>query len=181
MALQDREILIGITGGVAAYKTAEVVSTLVQRGARVSTVMTANALNFIGKTTFEALTNRSVLIDMFDPQEHPLGEHIGLARRADVYLIAPATANCLAKLAHGIADDLVTALALSATCPLIAAPAMNVEMWQKPPVQRNVAQLRDDGWTLVGPEEGWLSCGVTGAGRMSSPADLIEAVESVLQ
>lgn len=174
--LKDREILVGVCGGIAAYKVADLVSKLVQAGAKVTVVMTQAASHFIGKTTFEALTGRPVYLDMFAPQEHPIGEHIGLARRAELYVIAPGTADVIAKLANGHADDLVTTLALSTTCPLLVAPAMNNDMWAKPAVQRNLQQLDADGIHLVGPGEGWLSCGATGPGRMSEPTEILDAI-----
>ena len=180
MHLTGREILIGVTGGIAAYKTADLASKLVQAGAQVTVVMTRSARRFIGPTTFEALTGRPVYVDMFRPQEHFLGEHIGLSRRAELYVIAPATADALAKLAHGLADDLVSTLALSVTCPILVAPAMNNEMWRKPAVQRNVAQLQADGVQIVGPGEGWLSCQSLGPGRMAEPAEIIGEIEKQL-
>jgi phosphopantothenoylcysteine decarboxylase/phosphopantothenate--cysteine ligase len=180
MSLTGREILIGVTGGIAAYKTADLVSKLVQAGAGVTVVMTRSARKFIGPTTFEALTGRPVYVDMFRPREHYLGEHIGLARRAELYVIAPATADMLAKLAHGLADDLVSTLALSVTCPVVVAPAMNNEMWAKPAVQRNVAQLAADGLHLVGPAEGWLSCQSVGPGRMAEPVEILDRTRQLL-
>jgi phosphopantothenoylcysteine decarboxylase/phosphopantothenate--cysteine ligase len=178
--MQDREILLGVTGGIAAYKAADLCSKLVQSAARVTVVMTRAAGRFIGRTTFEALTGRPVYRDMFRPQEHHLGEHIGLARRADLYVIAPCTADCIAKLAHGLADDLVSTLALSVTCPILIAPAMNNEMWSKPSVQRNVDQLRSDGLHVVGPAEGWLSCQSVGPGRMAEPAEIRRIIADLL-
>ncbi|MFO1095558.1 MAG: bifunctional phosphopantothenoylcysteine decarboxylase/phosphopantothenate--cysteine ligase CoaBC [Planctomycetaceae bacterium] len=178
--MKGREILIGVTGGIAAYKTAQLVSSLVQAGAGVTVVMTRAARKFVGPTTFQALTGRPVYTDMFRPQEHFIGEHIGLARRAELYVIAPASADMLAKLAHGQADDLVSTLALSVTCPILAAPAMNNEMWAKAAVQRNVKQLQADGVTLIGPDEGWLSCQSVGPGRMSEPAAILEAIRAKL-
>jgi phosphopantothenoylcysteine decarboxylase/phosphopantothenate--cysteine ligase len=178
--LRDQEILLGISGGVAAYKSADLCSKLVQQGAKVTVVMTESSLKFIGKATFEALTNRPVYTDLFAPQEHFLGEHIGLARRANLLVIAPATANVLGRLAHGLADDLLTTVALAVTCPVLLAPAMNNEMWIKPSVQRNVEQLRADGIRIAGPAEGWLSCGVLGPGRMAEPADLLGEIASML-
>jgi phosphopantothenoylcysteine decarboxylase/phosphopantothenate--cysteine ligase len=180
MDFTGREILVGVTGGIAAYKAADLVSRLMQAGARLTVVMTPSARRFIGRTTFEALTGRPVCIDMFRPREHFLGEHIGLARRAELYVIAPATANALAKLAHGLADDLVSTLALSVTCPVLAAPAMNNEMWRKPAVQRNVAQLQADGVFLVGPGEGWLSCQSVGPGRMAEPSQIVNEIARLL-
>lgn len=179
-SLSGKEILLGVSGGVAAYKSADLVSKLVQQGASVTVVMTASAHQFIGPTTFEALTNRPVYTEMFSPREHFLGEHIGLARRAELFVIAPATANIIGCLANGIADDLLTTLALAVTCPVLVAPAMNNEMWSKPAVQRNVEQLRVDGLTIIGPAAGWLSCGATGPGRMAEPAEILNAISQVL-
>ena len=174
--VHGREILLGVTGGVAAYKSADLCSRLVQLGAKVTVVMTHAATEFIGKTTFEALTGRPVYQQIFDPQEHFIGEHIGLARRAELFVIAPATAHTIGRLAHGLADDLLTTLALAVTCPVIVAPAMNNEMWTKPSVQRNLQQLIADGIQLIGPAAGWLSCGVIGPGRMEEPQELLKAI-----
>lgn len=178
--ISGRELLLGVTGGIAAYKTADLCSRLVQRGAAVSVVMTRSAEKFIGRTTFEALTGRPVYRGTFQPREHHIGEHIGLARRAELMVVAPASANYLAKLAHGLADDLLSTLALSFTGPLLVAPAMNTEMWNKPAVQRNVAQLREDGVHLVAPGSGWLSCGQVGEGRMAEPDEILDAIERLL-
>ncbi len=178
--MQGREILLAVTGGVAAYKSADLTSKLVQAGAHVTVVMTRAARRFIGATTFEALTGRPVYRDMFRPREHHIGEHIGLARRAELYVIAPCTADMIGKLAHGLADDLASTLALSVTCPVVIAPAMNNEMWAKPSVQRNVSQLREDGLHIVGPAEGWLSCQNIGPGRMSEPAQILETIRELL-
>lgn len=176
MSLTDRELLIGVTGGVAAYKAAEVVSRCVQSGAGVTVVLTRSAGRFVGAATFEALTGRPVYSSLFQPREHFKGEHIGLAERAELFCIAPATANTLAKLAHGMADDLLSTLALSFSGPLLLAPAMNCEMWSKPAVQRNVEQLGADGAMLLEPAEGWLSCRRVGAGRMAEPETIVAAI-----
>jgi phosphopantothenoylcysteine decarboxylase/phosphopantothenate--cysteine ligase len=149
-------------------------------GAAVSVVLTRSARQFIGATTFEALTNRPVHTKLFSPREHPLGEHIGLARRAELLVVAPATADCLAKFAHGLADDLLTTLYLAFTGPVLVAPAMNADMWAKPAVRRNVAQLQADGVRFVDPGEGWLSCGAVGPGRMAEPAAILERIEQLL-
>ena len=178
--LENREILLGVCGGIAAYKSADLASKLVQEGAAVTVVMTESAERFIGPTTFEALTNRPVHRHLFSPQEHFQGEHIGLARRAELLVVAPATANYLAKIAHGIADDLLSALPLTITCPLLLAPAMNSEMWSKKSVQRNVHQLLEDGIQIIEPDSGWLSCGQVGAGRMPEPAKILEKIREVL-
>ncbi len=180
-SIAGREVLLGVSGGIAAYKAADLASKLVQAGAKVSVVLTDSATRFIGRTTFEALTGRPVYVGLFDPQEHYIGEHIGLARRAEVYVIAPATAEVLAALAHGHAGNLVTTLALSVTCPVLVAPAMNSEMWAKPAVQRNVARLREDGIHIAEPGAGWLSCGTIGAGRMAEPAELLDRITTLLK
>lgn len=178
--MQGREILMGVTGGIAAYKIADLTSKLVQAGANVTVAMTASATKFIGPTTFEALTGRPVYVDLFDPVEHFRGEHIGLAKRAALYVIAPATADIIAKLAQGHADDLVSTLALTVTCPILIAPAMNTEMWRKPPVIRNLRQVESDGMTVLQPEDGWLSCGQIGPGRMCEPAAILSHIRVAL-
>lgn len=180
-SLQRREILLGVTGGVAAYKAADLASKLIQAGAAVSVVMTEAASHFIGKTTFEALTGRPVYVGLFDPREHYIGEHIGLARRAELLVIAPATADFIAKLATGQADDLLSTLALAVTCPLLVAPAMNADMWAKPAVQRNVNQLIADGVQIAPPTDGWLSCGLIGPGRMQDPPALLTQIQSLFE
>lgn len=174
--MNGREILIGVTGGVAAYKTAELVSRCIQAGAQCTVVMTRAARRFIGPTTFEALTSRPVYGSMFRPREHFKGEHIALAERAELYCIAPVTANMLAKLAQGMADDLVSTLALSVSGPLLLAPAMNQRMWSHAAVQRNVKQVQADGAHLIQPEEGWLSCRQVGPGRMAEPEMIFETM-----
>jgi phosphopantothenoylcysteine decarboxylase len=179
--LAGREILLGVTGGIAAYKVADLASKLVQAKAHVSVILTAAAEKFIGATTFEALTNRPVNGDLFSPQEHFQGEHIGLARRAKLLVIAPATADFLAKLALGQADDLLSTAALVVTCPILVAPAMNREMWAKPAVQRNVATIKGDGIQIIEPGSGWLSCGEVGAGRMAEPETIFDAIQQLFQ
>jgi phosphopantothenoylcysteine decarboxylase len=179
--MNGRELLIGVTGGIAAYKTAALVSQLVQSGAGVSVILTASAREFIGAATFEALTGRPVHAQVFGEPGHPLGAHIELAQRAELLCVAPATANYLAKAAHGLADDLLSTLTLSFAGKIIVAPAMNCEMWSKPAVQRNVSQLRSDGFIMVDPEEGWLSCRQQGAGRMASPETIRAAIEQQLK
>lgn len=174
--MQNRELVIGVSGGIAAYKTAALVSQLVQAGANVTVVTTPSAEKFVGAATFAALTGRPVATSCFDDPQHPLGAHITLAQAADLLCIAPATANTLAKLAHGLADDLLSTLYLSFTGPVILAPAMNCEMWDKPAVQRNVKQLLTDGVEFVGPEEGWLSCRTKGMGRMAAPDTIFAAI-----
>ncbi|MDF1744940.1 MAG: flavoprotein [Gimesia sp.] len=178
--MQGREILLGVSGGIAAYKTADLTSKLVQQGAAVSVVMTQAAQKFIGATTFEALTGRPGYQGVFSPQEHFQGEHIGLARRAELFVIAPATANVIAQMAHGFAEDLLSTLTLTCTAPILIAPAMNADMWAKPAVQRNLAQLKEDGIQIVEPGEGWLSCGISGKGRMAEPAEILSRMKEIL-
>jgi phosphopantothenoylcysteine decarboxylase/phosphopantothenate--cysteine ligase len=175
--MQGRELLVGVSGGIAAFKTAALVSQLVQAGAGVTVVMTRSATRLVGPKTFEALTGRPVGTKTFGPGAHP---HIELARQAEIFCIAPATANILAKAALGLADDLVSTLLLSCTGPILLAPAMNAEMWKKPAVERNVAQLRADGLMIIDPEEGYLSCGEVGPGRMASPEAIFRAIAETL-
>ena len=174
------EVIVGVSGGIAAYKTAALVSTLVQSGTSVTVVMTSAAREFIGPATFAALTGRPVAEKIFAEDAHPLGAHIELAQRAELLCVAPATANVLAKMAGGMADDLLSTLALCFTGPVLLAPAMNCEMWEKPAVQRNVAQLRKDGVHFVDPEEGWLSCRQRGVGRMAAPEKILAAINDLL-
>ena len=159
--LAGREIVVGVSAGIAAYKAAALVSLLVQRGAGVSVVLTRNARRFVGAATFAALTGRPVAARSFDPR-YPLGAHIELAAKADVVVVAPATADLLAKAAQGAADDLLTTLLLCAECPVLLAPAMNSAMWAKPAVQRNVERLAADGATIIQPGSGWLSWALYG-------------------
>lgn len=174
--MDGREILLGVSGGIAAYKSADLASKLVQQGASLSVVMTHSAKKFVGPATFAALTGRRVHVDLFDVQEHATGAHIGLARRAEFMIVAPASANFLAKAAGGLADDLLSTLVLSFTGPILLAPAMNTQMWNKPAVQRNVQQLQEDGFHFVEPGTGWLSCREVGAGRMAEPAEILDAL-----
>ena len=178
--MKGRELLIGVTGGIGAYKTAALVSELVQAGANVTAVLTEAAREFIGPATFEALTGRPVPGGLFGDPDYPLGAHIELARRAEVLCVAPATANFLAKSAVGLADDLLSTLYLAFRGPVVLAPAMNAEMWTKSAVQRSVAQLLADGVAIVDPEEGWLSCRDRGVGRMAAPEKIRAAIEKAL-
>jgi len=178
--MNGREIVVGVTGGIAAYKTAALVSRLVQAGAGVRVVMTAAAEQFIGAATFAALTGRPVVRDAFDPAQFPLGAHIELAQQGELLCVAPATANFLAKAAQGIADDLLGTLYLCFTGPVIACPAMNCEMWEHAAVKRNVTQLGSDGVHFVDPEEGWLSCRKRGVGRMADPEKIYAGIERLL-
>ena len=176
--MNGRELVVGVTGGIAAYKTAMLVSRLVQAGAGVSVVMTRAATELVGPKTFEALTGRAVRTEMFGPGAHP---HIELAQQGELLCVAPATANLLAKAASGLADDLLSTLLLSFTGPMVLAPAMNTNMWSKPAVGRNVRQLRDDGFLVIEPETGYLSCGTTGPGRMASPEKIFGVIAQTLE
>jgi phosphopantothenoylcysteine decarboxylase/phosphopantothenate--cysteine ligase len=175
----SHELIIGVSGGIAAYKTATLVSSLVQHGHGVSVVMTRSARRFIGPATFRALTGRPVVCGGFD-RHYPLGAHIELADKADLLCIAPASANILAKAAYGLADDLLSTLLLSFTGPTIFAPAMNSAMWEKPSVQRNIKTLRGDGFHFVDPQAGWQSCRRQGMGRLADPADIEAAIQKLL-
>jgi phosphopantothenoylcysteine decarboxylase/phosphopantothenate--cysteine ligase len=172
-------LIVGVTGGIAAFKTAALVSSLVQDGYTVEVVMTRAAREFVGPATFQALTGRHVATDVFD-SNFPLGAHIELAERGDLLCVAPASADFLAKAAHGLADDLLSTLVLSFAGPILIAPAMNVDMWEKPAVQRNAATLRADGYHFVGPAEGWQSCRRSGAGRMAEPAEIRQQIDALL-
>ena len=175
--MNGRRLVIGVTGGIAAYKTAALVSRLVQAGATVTVVMTQSATRLVGPKTFEALSGRPVRTDMWGPGAHP---HIELAEEAELLCVAPATANLLAKAACGLADDLLSTLLLAFSGPIVLAPAMNSHMWNKPAVQRNVEQLRADRFLLVDPEEGYLSCGAVGVGRMASPDKIFQVIADTL-
>jgi phosphopantothenoylcysteine decarboxylase len=175
------EVLVGICGGIAAFKTAALVSQLVQADLGVRVVLTDAARRFVGSATFAALSGRPVAEQDFDDRQYPLGEHITLAEQADVLCVAPATASFLAKAAHGMADDMLSTLYLSFTGPVLLAPAMSCDMWEKPAVQRNARQLADDGAVLIGPEEGWLSCRRRGAGRMAAPETIFGAIRQALE
>ena len=175
------EIIVGVSGGIAACKTAALVSDLVQSGIGVSVVMTRAATKFVGPATFRALTGRRVYTRVFDSQEFPLGPHIELARQARLLCVAPASANFMAQAAHGLASDLLSTLLLSFTGRVVVAPAMNTEMWNKAAVQRNLQQLRADGLQIVDPKEGWLSCRQQGLGRMAEPEEIAEVVRTLLE
>ncbi len=171
--LANKKLLLGITGGVAAYKAAELVRLLIKTGAEVQVVMTEGAQQFITPITLQALSGKPVFTSMWDggvPNGMP---HIELSRNADAVVIAPASADFMAKLLHGRADDLLSTLCLARDCPLLIAPAMNRQMWENPATQRNVAQLIQDGITMLGPDSGDQACGETGMGRMLEPEDLL--------
>ncbi|MCC9657629.1 flavoprotein [Rhodopirellula halodulae] len=179
MAVTTRRILLAIGGGIAAYKAADLCSKMAQAGYQVQVVTTHAATKFIGDATLAALSGRPVVHDGFDSR-FPLGSHIELTRGIDAMVVAPATANLLSEFANGAASDLIGTLYLQNTRPVLLAPAMSDPMWNHPAVQRNIATLREDGCHFIGPEDGWLSCRVKGTGRMSEPADILCALESIL-
>ena len=173
-----KRLVLGVTGGVAAYKAAELTRLLVKNGVEVQVIMTEAACHFVAPATFQALSGKPVLTDLWDGQAAGGMAHIDVTRNADAVLIAPASADFLAKLAHGAANDLLSAVCLARACPLLVAPAMNREMWDNPATQRNIAQLKHDGVTLLGPASGLQACGETGMGRMVEPETLLEDIES---
>jgi phosphopantothenoylcysteine decarboxylase/phosphopantothenate--cysteine ligase len=180
VSLKGREIVLAVCGGIAAYKVADLTSKMVQAGAGVTVVMTPDAARFVTPLTFEALSGRKVLSDPWVLHDTSDPQHISLTERADLMLVAPATANTIAKIAHGLCDDLVSLLACAAACPIAYAPAMNNRMWANPITQENVKRLRGAGHRFIGPEDGWLACRNTGPGRMSEPGAIMEAVAGML-
>ena len=180
MLLAGKNIVLGVTGGIAAYKAAELVSRLKKQGANVDVVMTKNATEFVAPLTFETLSARPVTVDTFARAQSWEVEHVALAQKADLMLIAPATANVMAKLVCGIADDMLTTTLLATKAPILLAPAMNTGMWEAAVTQQNLATLLGRGVHIIGPESGLLACGDIGAGRMSEPVDIVEAAAAVL-
>ena len=176
--LANKRILLGITGGIAAYKAAELVRELQRSGADVQVVMTPSACKFITPLTLQALSGRPVYTEMWDDRVSNGMPHIELSRDRDLVVIAPATADFIAKLVRGIADDLLSTLCLARECPLMVAPAMNRQMWENPATQRNVAQLREDGIAVLGPGAGDQACGEIGMGRMLEPSDLVRELSA---
>lgn len=174
--LKGKKIILGITGGIAAYKSAALTSLFIKSGADVQVIMTEHAREFIAPLTFEALTNRRCLTDTFDRNHEYSTEHVALAKEADAVLIAPATANVIAKLAHGIADDMLTTTVLACDCPKIIAPAMNTRMYENPATMENMDTLKRYGMTVIEPARGRLACGDVGAGKMPEPEELLQYV-----
>src|SRR5690242_10519605 len=175
-ALKGREVVVAVCGGIAAYKVADVVSKLVQLGAGVTVCMTKGAQKFVTPLTFEALSGRAVRMGTFELVESSDPQHIALTERADLMLVAPATSNIIAKVAHGLCDDLVSLLVCASACPVVFAPAMNNRMWENPIAKENVAKLSGLGYRFIGPEAGWLACRNVGAGRLSEPQKIVDEV-----
>jgi phosphopantothenoylcysteine decarboxylase/phosphopantothenate--cysteine ligase len=175
-----KEVVVAVCGGIAAYKVADVVSKLVQSGAGVTVCMTRGAQKFITPLTFEALSGRPVRTGTFHLVESSDPQHISLTERADLMLVAPATNNIIAKVAHGLCDDLVSLMVCAAACPVVFAPSMNNRMWDHPICQENVAKLTALGYRFIGPEAGWLACRNVGAGRLSEPQKIVEEIVKML-
>lgn len=180
MALEGKNVVLGVTGGIAAYKACELCSRLRKAGAQVYVIMTKNACEFVAPLTFETLSNHPVVTDTFKRPDTWEVEHVALAKRADLFVIAPATANIMAKMAHGIADDMLSTTVLATRAPVLIAPAMNTGMWDHIATRENVETLKKRGVHFVGPDGGYLACGDSGAGRMSEPAAIFEAIEKLL-
>ncbi len=178
--LSGKHIVLGVTGGIAAYKSCEIVSMLRKRKAEVRVIMTKNATQFVQPLTFETLSNAPVVTDTFVREGTWEVEHIALAKWADLFLIAPATANIIAKMACGIADDMLSTTVLATKAPVLLAPAMNTGMWTADATQRNIRTLKERAVRLIGPDSGFLACGDSGAGRMSEPAAIVDAVTELL-
>ena len=176
MELNGKRIVLGVTGGIAAYKAAELVRLLGKQGAEVQVAMTEGATHFVTATTFQALSGKPVYLDQWDVRMPNAMAHIDLSRAADLIVVAPASADFLARIANGMADDLLATMVLARDCPLLVAPAMNRQMWENPATQRNIAQLQSDGVEILGPASGEQACGEVGAGRMLEPEEIVEAV-----
>ena len=178
--LNGKTVLLGVTGGIAAYKAAALASALVKLHASVEVIMTEHATKFVAPLTFEQLTGNRTMVDTFDRNFSHQVEHIALATRTDLVLVAPATANVCAKLAHGLADDMLTTTILACRCPKLAAPAMNTNMFENPVTQDNLDILRRYGWEVIAPASGRLACGAVGAGKMPEPETLVQHILRVI-
>ncbi len=178
--LKDKTVLIGVSGGIAAYKTACLVSSLVKTGAEVHVIMTEHARNFIHPLTFETLTGNKCVVDTFERNFKFDVKHVSLAKKADVFMVAPATANVMAKMAHGLADDMLTTTFLAAKCPKIVSPAMNTAMYENPVTQDNIDLLEKYGIEVIRPATGYLACGDTGPGKMPEPDVLFQYIEKAI-
>ena len=174
--LKGKNIILGVTGGIACYKAAELTSALVKQHADVQVIMTENATKFVTPITFEQLSGNKALVDTFDRNFQHNVEHISAADKADMVLIAPATANVIAKLANGLADDMLTTTVLACRCPKAIAPAMNTAMYENPVTQDNIEKLRHYGWEIIEPDTGRLACGAVGKGKLADPSRLLEAI-----
>ncbi|MBI4028126.1 MAG: phosphopantothenoylcysteine decarboxylase [Verrucomicrobia bacterium] len=179
--MKSKTILLGVTGSIAAYKSADIASRLVKLGHSVHAIITADGAHFITPLTLKTLTRNPVIASLYDEELGGRPTHIQLAEAADLLLIAPATANVLAKLAHGIADDALSTIALATSAPILAAPAMNNKMWDHPATQENVRILKKRGVRFIGPEEGLLACGSKGVGRLCDPDEIVKTAAAMLK
>lgn len=177
----NKHIVIGVTGGIAVYKILDVASKLRKLGYSMNTIMTENACEFVKPLSFQTITNNYVVTDTFERPYHWEVEHIALAKKADVMLIAPATANIIGKIANGIADDMLSTTVMAARCPVVIAPAMNTAMYENPIVQENIAYLKEKGYLFIEPDSGWLACGDLGAGKLPAPEKIARYVVNVLE
>lgn len=178
--MKKKTVVLGVTGGIACYKSAALASKLTQRGYDVEVVLTKNATEFIGPHTFESLTHNRAMVDTFDRNFQSHVEHVALADKADLLIVAPATANIIAKAAHGIADDMLSTTILACDCKKLMAPAMNTRMYDNPVTRDNLETLRRYGWEVIEPASGRLACGAVGRGKMPEPEDLLEAVDHAI-
>ena len=172
--IDKKSIVLGVSGGIAAYKSIELLRLFVKEGANVRVIMTKNAQEFVGPLTFEALSGRAVCTDLFEKSDDASIRHIDWAQQADIAVIAPATANIVGKLANGIADDALSTFMMAVTCPVILCPSMNTHMFESKAVQRNLEILRSDGYFVIDPDSGSLACGTTGPGRLTEPHDILD-------
>ena len=180
MTLEGRNIVLGVTGSIASYKAADLASKLTQAGALVDVIMTRSATEFVTPLTFSSLTHRAVVRDLFDADSETSVEHVMLAKRAEAVIIAPATANVIAKIVHGLADDMLTATVLATAAPLVVAPAMDGNMFDNPATQKNLETLRERGADIVGPHTGYLASGLSGVGRLADTAEIIGVIRAAL-
>ena len=178
--MKNKNIIVGITGGIAAYKACEIVSHLTREGANVDVVMTQNATQFITPLTLETLSKNKVVVDMFEKTHHTQVEHISLAQKADLFLIAPATANILGKVANGIADDMLSTTIMATRAPVVFAPAMNNNMYTNAIVQDNINKLKKFGYHFVEPTEGNLACGYKAVGKLANKQTIVEYIQKLL-
>lgn len=179
--MKEKNILIGVTGGIACYKICDVITHLKREGANVDVIMTDNATKFITPLTLETLAKRSVVVDMFHEKEHIDVEHISLARKADLVLLAPATANIIGKIANGIADDMLSTTVMATKAPVLIAPAMNNGMYENKIVQDNIKKLKRYGYKFIDPEEGNLACGYKAVGKLADKNAILESITKMLE
>ena len=178
--LKNKTIVLGVSGGIAAYKACDVVSKLKKLGANVHVIMTKSSVEFVSPLTFQSLSQNYVVSDMFEEPRTWEVEHISLAKKADLFLIVPATANVIGKIANGISDDMLTTTVMATKAPILIAPAMNTNMYENPIVQRNIENLKGLGYRFIEPDSGRLACGDTGKGKLSTPEVIVDEVVSLL-